>query len=36
MILGKGGGVGHAEHAGIPFHRLLGILAAIGDVVDAP
>src|SRR3990167_611939 len=35
MILGKGGGVFHAQHPAVPFDRLLRILAAIGDVMDA-
>src|SRR3546814_8612178 len=35
MILGKGGGIGHAEHALVPRDRLFRVLAAIGGVVDA-
>src|SRR3546814_6001857 len=34
MILGKGGGVGHAEHPLVPLDRLLRVPAAIGGVVD--
>jgi hypothetical protein len=34
MILGKGGGVFHAENAAIPFDRFLRILAAQGGVMD--
>src|SRR3546814_534649 len=33
--LGKGGGIGHAEHALVPRDRLFRVLAAIGGVVDA-
>jgi hypothetical protein len=35
MILGKGGGISHAQHAVIPLHRLLRIAAAVGHMVDA-
>ena len=34
MVLGKGCGERHAQDVGIPVHSRLGVLAAIGDVVD--
>ena len=35
VVLGEGGGVVHAHHAGVPLDRFLGVAAAIGDVMNA-